>query len=65
MPSVITYDRDAALRQGIAGAGSALSNALMYNAQQKQAEQQRKKLAFEQEEKYKNYGTILQETIGS
>jgi len=40
MPQAIVYDKDAALRQGIIGAGSALGSALGYNAQQERQQQQ-------------------------
>lgn len=65
MPSVITYDKDAALRQGITSAGSALGNAMAYNAQQKNLEEQRQNQMREAEAKNQQYGTILSETLST
>lgn len=56
----IMYERDAALRQGIAGAGSILGSALQARMQQQRAEEERTK----QQKQMMEYGTILQETLG-
>jgi hypothetical protein len=64
MARPIIFDKDAALRQGIAKASSAFGKALATNAERKYLEDKRQRLRQEKEEDAKKYGSILQNTIG-
>ena len=51
MPGAIFYDKDAALRQGISQAGSALAGAVSQNsARQRQIEEERRQRSSKEEE---------------
>lgn len=63
MVQAIVYDKDRALREGIAGAGSALAGALQQRAMRTQEEEKRQQLRQEQQEEQQRYGTILSETL--
>lgn len=65
MVQAIVYDRDAALRQGISQAGSALGSALQQRALQAKEEEKRLQLKEEQAAERQQHGTILAKTMAS
>lgn len=65
MASAIVYDRDAGLRQGISQAGSAFAQAISTNQERQRQEEERERLKNQKIEQSREYGSILQNTIGS